>query len=94
MGRVYFRFEYIKVGIMRMNKYMVDNKASISAKLKEMKKPTLAKLELEKVGFYKSLEGQPLSGRLVTYGPISNVLQRIERFSKPSKMIQNYMKIS
>lgn len=46
--RVSFRFEYIKEGVMQMAKYLVDNKVAITNRLKETKKPTLAKLELEK----------------------------------------------
>lgn len=47
--RVSFRFEYIKEGMMQMAKYIVDNKTYITARLKEMEKPTLAKLESDKV---------------------------------------------
>ncbi|MEF3692542.1 MAG: recombinase family protein [Acholeplasmataceae bacterium] len=72
--RVYLRFEYIKEGVMQMAKYLVDNKSAITTKLKEMKKPTLAKLELEKERLYKSLEGLTLSERLETYGLISDVV--------------------
>jgi len=92
--RVYLRFEYIREGIMQMAKYLVDSKATITAKLKEMKKPTLAKLDLKKERLYESLDGQPLSERLEIYGQISDVLLRIEKLSKPSKMIENYMRIA
>ncbi|MDD4988704.1 MAG: hypothetical protein PHS68_07415, partial [Candidatus Izemoplasmatales bacterium] len=47
--RVSFRFEYIKEGMMQMAKYLVDNKTAITTRLKENKKPTLSKLEKEKV---------------------------------------------
>ena len=90
--RVYMRFDYIKEGMMQMAKYLVDNKASITAKLKEMKKPTLAKLELEKERLYENLEGLPLSERLEVYGQISDIRFRIEKLSKLSEMIENYMK--
>jgi len=92
--RVYFRFEYIIEGMMQMAKYLVYNKAAITAKLKEMKKPTLAKLELEKARLYESLDGQPLSERLDIYGRISDVLLRIEKLSNLSEMIENYMRIA
>ena len=82
--RVSFRFEYIKEGMMQMAKYLVDNKVAITTRLKEMKKPTLAKLELEKERLYKSLDGLPLSERLETYG-ISDVRLRIEK-------LRNYLK--
>lgn len=82
--RVSFRFEYIKEGMMQMAKYLVDNKASITARLKEMKKPILAKLELEKERLYKSLDGLPLSERLERYGFISDVRLRIEKLAKLS----------
>ena len=42
--RVFFRFGYIKEGMMQMAKYLVDNKVTITTRLKEMKKPTLTKL--------------------------------------------------
>lgn len=77
-----------------MVKYIVDNKVAISAKLKEMKKPTLAKLELEKVRSYESLEWLALSERLETYGQNSNVLIRIGKLSKLSEMMKNYIKIA
>lgn len=86
--RVSFRFKYIKEGIMQIAKYIVDNKAAITAKLKEIIKPTLAKLELEKVRPYESLEGLALSERLEKYGQISNVLLRIEERSKLSEMME------
>ena len=41
---------------MQMAKYLVDNRAAITTRLKEMKKPTLAKLELEKERLYRSLD--------------------------------------
>jgi hypothetical protein len=92
--RVSFRFEYIKEGMMQMAKYLVDNRVSITAKLKEMKKPTLAKLELEKVRLYKSLDGFPLSERLETYGQISDVRLRIEKLAKLSEMIDGYINMA
>ncbi|MBU1145033.1 MAG: recombinase family protein [Firmicutes bacterium] len=92
--RVSFRFEYIKEGVIQMAKYLVENKASIAAKLKEIKKAALAKLELEKERLYKNLEGLPLSEKLETYGQISDVLLRIEKLSKLSEMIENYMRIA
>ena len=92
--RVYLRFEYIKEGIVQMAKYLIDNRASITDKLKEMKKPTLAKLELEKARLYESLDGQPLSERLDIYGRISEILLRIEKLSNLSEMIENYIRIA
>jgi len=92
--RVYLRFEYIKEGIMQMAKYLVDNKAAITTKLKEMKKPTLAKLDLEKDRLYGILKGQTLSERLEIYGQISDVLIRIEKLSKLSEMIDEYISIA
>lgn len=92
--RVYLRFEYVKEGIMQMAKYLVDNKAAITTKLKEMKKPTLAKLNLEKERLYGILEGQTLSERLEIYGQISDVLLRIENLSKLSDLIENYMRVA
>lgn len=92
--RVYLRFDYIKEGIMQIAKYLVDNKAAITAKLKEMKKPTLAKLEMEKERLYRSLEGLPLSERLETYGHISDVRLSIEKLAKLYEMIENYMRIA
>lgn len=56
-----------------------------------MKKPTLAKLEMEKERLYKSLDGFPLSERLEMYGLISDVRLRIEKLAKLSEMIENYM---
>jgi len=92
--RVYLRFEYIKEGVMQMAKYLVDNKSAITTKLKEMKKPTLAKLELEKERLYKSLEGLTLSERLETYGLISDVRLRIEKLAKLAEMIDEYIIIA
>jgi len=92
--RVYLRFDYIKEGMMQMAKYMVDNKAAITAKLKEMKKPTSAKLELEKERLYESLEGLTLSERLETYGHISDIRLRIEKLEKLSEMIDGYINIA
>lgn len=46
---------------MQMAKYLVDNKEVITAKLREMKKPTFAKWELEKERLYNCLEGFTLS---------------------------------
>lgn len=92
--RVSFRFEYIKEGMMQMAKYLVDNKAAITAKLKEMKKPTLAKLELEKERLYKNLEGLPLSERLEVYGQISEILLRIIKLAKLTEMIDGYITIA
>jgi nanoRNase/pAp phosphatase (c-di-AMP/oligoRNAs hydrolase) len=83
--RGYFRFEYIKERITQMAKYLVDNKADITAKIKEMKKPTLVKLELEKERLYESLEGLTLSERLETYGHISYIRLRIEKLAKLSE---------
>ena len=77
-----------------MAKYLVDNKANITAKLKEMKKPTLAKLELEKERLYESLEGLPLSERLEVYGLITDVRLRIEKLAKLSEMIDGYINIA
>jgi len=56
-----------------MRGYLVDNRAAITARLKEMKKPTLSKLELEKERLYEVLDGLPLSEKLETYGQISNI---------------------
>ena len=92
--RVSFRFEYIKKCMMQMAKYLVDNRAAITTRLKEMKKPTLSKLELEKERLYKSLDGVPLSQRLETYGLISDVRLRIERLAKLSEMIDGYINIA
>lgn len=92
--RVSFRFEYIKEGMMQMARYLVDNKAAITARLKEMKKPTLAKLDLEKERLYKSLDGLPLSERLEMYGLISDVRLRIEKLAKLSEMIDGYINIA
>jgi hypothetical protein len=92
--RVSFRFEYIKEGMMQISKYLVDNKAAITTRLKERKKPTLAKLELEKERLYKSLDGLPLSGRLETYGIISDDRLRIEKLTKLPEMIENYIRIA
>jgi len=92
--RVSFRFEYIKEGMMQMAKYLVDNKVAIKNRLKEMKKPTLAKLELKKDRLYRSLDGLPLSGRLESYGLISDVRLRIEKLAKLSEMIEEYINIA
>ena len=92
--RVSFRFEYIKEGMMEMAKYLVDNRAAITTRLKEMKKPTLAKLELEKERLYNSLDGLPLSERLETYGIISDVRLRIGKLAKLSEMIDGYINIA
>jgi hypothetical protein len=92
--RVSFRFEYIKEGIVQMAKYLVENKASITVKLKEMKKPALSKLELEKERLYKSLDGLTLSEKLETYNQISDVRIRIEKLSKLSEMIDEYINIA
>lgn len=51
---------------MQIAKYLADNKASITTRFKEMKKPTLANLELEKERLYKSLGGLTLNERLET----------------------------
>lgn len=93
-ARISFRFEYIKEGMMQMAKYLVDNKAAITTRLKEMKKPTLAKLELEKERLYKSLDGSTLSERLETYSQISDVRLRIEKLAKLSEMIDGYINIA
>ena len=92
--RVSFRFEYIKEGMMQMAKYLVDNNAAITTRLKEMKKPTLAKIELEKERLYRSLDGLLLSEKLEMYGLISDVRLRIEKLAKLSEMIENYMRIA
>lgn len=92
--RVSFRFEYIKESMMQMAKYLVDNRAAITTRLKEMKKPTLAKLELEKERLYKSLDGLPLSERLETYGQISDIRLKIEKLAKLSEMIDGYINIA
>lgn len=92
--RVSFRFEYIKEGMMQMAKYLVDNKASITARLKELKKPNLAKLELEKERLYRNLDGLPLSERLESYGLISDVRLRIEKMASLSEMIDVYINIA
>jgi hypothetical protein len=70
-----------------MAKYLVDNRATITERLEEMKKPSLAKLALEKEGLYKSLEVLPLSEILMTYGLISGVRLRILKLVILSKMI-------
>jgi len=59
-----------------------------------MKKPTLAKLELEKDRLYKSLESLHLSEILEVYGQISDVLLRIEKLSMLSDTIENYIRIA
>ena len=92
--RVYLRFEYIKEGMMQMAKYLVDNKAAITTRLKDMKKPTLAKLELEKGRLYKSLDGLTLSEKLETYSKISDIRLRIEKLAKLSDMIDRYINIA
>jgi len=92
--RVYFRFDYIKEGMMQMAKYLVDNKAAITTRLKDMKKPTLAKLELEKERLYKSLDGLTLSEKLETYSKISDIRLRIEKLDKLSDMIDRYINIA
>ena len=92
--RVSFRFEYIKEGMMQMAKYLVDNRVSITARLKEMKKPTLSKLELEKERLYMCLDGLLLSEKLETYGKISDIRLRIEKLAKLSEMIENYMRVA
>jgi len=92
--RVYFRFEHIKEGIMQLAKYMVDNKAAITAKLKEMKKPTLAKLELEKERLYRRLEGLPLSESLETYSQISDVRLKIEKLARLSEITDGYINVA
>jgi DNA invertase Pin-like site-specific DNA recombinase len=92
--RVYLRFEYIKEGVMQMAKYLVDNKSAITTRLKELKKPTLSKLELEKERLYKSLDGLPLSERLEVYVQISDVRLRIEKLTKLSEMIDGYINIA
>jgi len=51
---VSFKFEYIKEAVMQMVKYLIDNRAAITTRLKKIKKPTLAKLELEKERLYMS----------------------------------------
>jgi len=61
-----FRFEYINEGMMQIAKYLVGNKVAIKTRLKEMKKPTLVKLELAKERLNKSLDGLTLSERLET----------------------------
>ena len=66
---------------MKMAKYPVDNKAAITTMLKEMKNPTLVKLELEKERLYKSLDGLPLSEKLEVHGLISDVRLRIWKLS-------------
>jgi hypothetical protein len=91
---VSFRFDYIKEGMMQMAKYLVDNKTAITTRLKENKKPTLYKLEKEKVRLYKSLDGLALSERLETYGQISDVRLRIEKLAKLSEMIDGYINIA
>ena len=91
---VSFRFDYIKEGMMQMAKYLVDNKTAITTRLKENKKPTLSKLEKEKVRLYKSLDGLALSERLETYGQISDVRLRIEKLAKLSEMIDGYINIA
>ena len=80
--------------MLQMAKYLVDNKAAITTRLKEMKKPTLVKLELEKERLYKSLDGSPLSDRLETYGIISDVRLRLEKLAKLSEMIDGYISIA
>ncbi len=92
--RVYLRFDYIKEGMMQMAKYLVDNKAAITNRLKETKKPTLAKLELEKERLYKSLGDLPISEKLEIYGLISDVRIRIEKLAKLSEMIDGYINIA
>jgi DNA invertase Pin-like site-specific DNA recombinase len=92
--RVSFRFEYIKEGIMQMQQLADSSLISITTRLKEMKKPTLAKLELEKERLYKSLEKMTLSERLETYGQISDVRLRIEKLSELSEMIDGYISIA
>ena len=92
--RISFRFEYIKEGIMQMARYLVDNKVSITAKLKEMKKPALSKLESEKERLHKSLEGSSLSERLETYGQISDARLRIEKLAKLSEMVDEYINVA
>jgi len=92
--RVSFRFDYIREGVMQMAKYLVDNKTAITTRLKENKKPTLSKLEKEKVRLYKSLDGLALSERLETYGQISDVRLRIEKLAKLSEMIDGYINIA
>jgi len=89
--RVSFRFEYIKEGMMQMAKHLVDNKAAITTRLKEMKKPTLSKLELEKERLYKNLDGLTLSDKLETYGQISDIRLRIEKLAKLSELIDGYI---
>lgn len=79
---------------MQMAKYLVDNRAAITTRLKEMKKPTLSKLELEKERLYKSLDGSTLSERLETYSQISDVRLRIEKLAKLSEIIENYMRMA
>lgn len=66
-----------------------------------MKKPTLAKLDLEKERLYKDLEGLPLSERLETYGLIFDVILMIKKLKKISEIIgglstslENYPKSS
>lgn len=92
--RVSFRFEYIKEGMMQMAKYLVDNRTAMTTRLKEMKKPALAKLELEKERLYRSLDGSPLSERLEVYGLISDVRLKIEKIAKLFKMIDGYINIA
>ncbi len=88
--RGFFRFEYIKEGMMQMAKYLVDNSVAITTRFKEIKKPTLSKLEMEKERFYRSLDGLPLSERLEVYELISDVRLRIEKLSE---MIDEYIGI-
>jgi hypothetical protein len=80
--------------MMQMAKYLVDNRAAITTRLKEMKKPTLTKLELENERLYKSLDGSTLSERLETYSLISDVRLRIEKLAKLSEMIDEYINIA
>lgn len=58
---------------------IVDNINALTPKLKEMKKPTLTNLELEKERLYKNLERLPLSKILETYSQKSDVLLRIKK---------------
>ena len=79
---------------MQIAKYLVGNKVAIKTRLKEMKKPTLVKLELAKERLNKSLDGLTLSERLETWGLISEVRLRIEKLAKIAEMIDRYINIA
>jgi hypothetical protein len=51
-------------------------------------------LELEKERLYANLEGLPLSERLEVYNQISDSRLSIEKMSKLSQMIDDYLKIA